>query len=180
MPVVYQAADRQCIARRQARAYNNYEEKQMSKRFLTAALALIVGAGYALTAGAQAKPEVQLKWRQAAMTLQGKYFYPIRAMAQGKVPYDANIVARNAGLVDALVRMPWDGFTPATKDLKSAALPAVYTDTAKFKESADHLQSESGKLVAMLKGGDEAAIKAQILAIDKVCGTCHESFREKQ
>lgn len=152
----------------------------MNKRFLTAALALMVGAGYALTAGAQAKPEIQLKWRQAAMTLQGKYFYPIRAMAQGKIPYDANVVARNAGLVDALVKMPWDGFTPATKDLKSGALPAVYSDPAKFKEGADQLQSEASKLATLAKGGDEAATKAQILAVDKVCGNCHETFRERQ
>ena len=46
-------------------------------------------------ASAQAKPETLVKQRQAVMTLHGKYFYPIRAMAQGKVPYDGAIVARN-------------------------------------------------------------------------------------
>lgn len=129
---------------------------------------------------AQAKPETLLKQRVAAMTLQGKYFYSIRPMAQGKLPYDAAIVARNAAFLEALAKMPWDGFNPNTKDLKSGALPAVYTDTAKFKEGQDHLIAEATKLAALVKGGDEAAIKAQILAIDKSCNGCHEGFRERQ
>ena len=153
----------------------------MKKQFLTAGLGLVLGAGYSLTAVAQAKPETLVKQRQAAMTLQGKYFYPrLRPMAQGKIPYDANVAARDAELLLALTKMPWDGFVASTKDLKTGALPAIYTDTAKFKESADRLQSETGKLVELTKKGDEAAVKAQILAVDKACGACHDSFRETQ
>jgi cytochrome c556 len=153
----------------------------MNKQVLAAGLALMLGAGYSLSAIAQANPQTLVKQRQAAMTLQGKYFYPrLRPMAQGKIPYDANVAAHDAEMLAALSKMPWDGFAPSTKDLKSGALPAIYTDTAKFKESADRLQSETAKLVTLTKSGDEATVKAQILVIDKVCGTCHESFREKE
>ena len=152
----------------------------MKKRLFTVGLALVLGAGYSLSAFSQAKPEVLVKQRQSAMTLQGKYFGPLGGMAQGKVPYDAVVVARNAGYLDALSKMPWDGFTPDTKDQKTRALPAVYTDTAKFKEAQDRFQSEVAKLVAVSKSGDEAAVKAQIGATGKACGGCHESFREKQ
>ena len=152
----------------------------MKKQFLTAGLALVLGAGYSLTACAQAKPETLVKQRQAAMTLQGKYWAPLGAMAQGKLPYDGAVVARNAGYLDALAHMPWDGFNPSTKDLKSGALPAVYAEPAKFKEAADRLQSEVSKLVTVSKSGDEAAVKTQLGAVGKACGGCHESFREKQ
>ncbi len=152
----------------------------MNKIFLSAGLAVMLGAGYTLTAFAQAKPETLLKQRQAAMTLQGKYWGPLGGMAQGKVPYDAAVVARNAGYLDALSHMPWDGFNVSTKDMKSQALPAVYTDAAKFKEAGERLQNEVSKLVAVSKGGDEAAVKAQLGAVGKACGGCHESFREKQ
>ena len=152
----------------------------MMKQFLTAGLALMLGAGYSLTVFAQAKPETLVKQRQAVMTLQGKYWGPLGGMAQGKVPYDAAVVARNAVYLDALAHMPWDGFNPNTKDMKTGALPAVYTDTAKFKEAADRLQSEISKLVAVSKSGDESAVKAQLGAVGKACGGCHESFREKQ
>ena len=152
----------------------------MNKRLFSLGIALTLGAGYSFTAFAQAKPEVLVKQRQAAMTLQGKYFGPLAGMAQGKVPYDQKIVARNAGYLEALSKMPWDGFNPNTKDVKSAALPAVYTDGAKFKEAQDHFESEVTKLVSASKGSDEAAIKAQIGAVGKTCGGCHENFREKQ
>ncbi len=152
----------------------------MNKRIFSIGLALLLGAGYSLTAYSQVKPETLVKQRQAAMTLHGKYWGPLGGMAQGKVPYDAAVVARNAVYLDTLVKLAWDGFAPSTKDVKSAATPAVFTDTAKFKEAQDRLQSEVSKLVAVSKGGDEAAVKAQLAATGKTCGGCHETFREKQ
>ena len=152
----------------------------MNKKIFSIGLALLLGAGYSLTAFSQAKPETLVKQRQAAMTLQGKYWGPLGGMAQGKVPYNATVVARNAGFLEALSKMPWDGFAPSTKDVKSAALPAVFTDTAKFKEAQDRLQSEVSKLVTVSKGGDEAAVKAQLAATGKTCGGCHKTFREKK
>ena len=144
------------------------------------ALCASLGAAWALPAWSQAKPETLVKQRQGAMALQGKYFGPIRAMAQGKVPYDAAVVARNVVYLDALARMPWDGFTPATKDVKTAATPAVFSDTAKFKEAQDRFQAEVTRLSEVTRKGDEASIKSQILAVDKSCASCHDTFREKQ
>lgn len=151
----------------------------MKIKFLSVALAVVLGTGYALTAFSQARPETLVKQRQAVMTLQGKYFYPLLNMVRGRIPYDANTAVRNAAFLDPLSKMPWDGFDPRTKDLKSGALPAVYTNTAKFKEDQDRLQAEVAKLVSVSKGS-EAAIKAQIEAVDKACGSCHETFRERQ
>lgn len=142
--------------------------------------AAVIGLAISATAAAQAKPEQLVKQRQAAMTLQGKYFGPLGAMAQGKAPYNAELVRHNAAFLDVLAKMPWDGFAASTKDVKSATLPAVFTDTAKFKEAQDRLQSEISKLVSVSKSGDEAAVKAQLGAVGKSCGGCHENFREKQ
>lgn len=153
----------------------------MSRKWITTGLVFAIGIGAAVSASAQVKPEVVVKWRQSAMSLQGKYFYAyLRPVAQGKMPYDANLVARNVAYLDMLAKMPWDGFVASTKDVKSATLPAAYSEPAKFKEAEDKLLAETAKLVAVTKSGDEAAIKAQILAVDKACGGCHESFRERQ
>src|SRR3954466_5069326 len=141
------------------------------------AVALGVSAGAAF---AQQKPEVMVKQRQSVMTLQGKYFGPMAGMAQGKVPYNADVVKRNSAYLDNLSRMAWDGFDPSTKDVKSAALPAIYEQTDKFKEAASRLENESHKLYQVAQSGDEAAVKAQIGAVGKSCGGCHESFRQKQ
>jgi cytochrome c556 len=153
----------------------------MDHRSLSIAVGIALGITCASSAFSQARPDVLVKQRQGAMALQGKYFYPIRNMAQGKIPYNAQVVARNIVYLDSLARMPWDGFTPATKELKSGATPAVFSDTAKFKESADAYMAEMTKLAEMSrKGADEASIKAQILAVDKSCNTCHDTFRERQ
>ena len=151
----------------------------MSNRLLAAAVAAVLGVGIAQGAFAQAKPDVLVKQRQAVMTLQGKYFGPMAGMAQGRVPYNAAVIQRNAGFLDNLSRMAWDGFDPSTKDEKSKALPAVYDNAAKFKEAASRLENESAKLVAVSRTGDEAAVKAQIGAVGKTCGGCHDDFRAK-
>jgi cytochrome c556 len=153
----------------------------MNKTVLSMALVMGMSAAYSLPAYSQVKPNVLVKQRQAAMTLQGKYFYPIRNMAQGKIPYSADIVARNIIYMDSLARMPWDGFAPGTKDTKSQATPAVFTDTAKFKEAADRYMAEMTRLADMSrKGADEASLRNQILAVDKACNSCHETFRERE
>jgi cytochrome c556 len=152
----------------------------MNHRSVSIAVGIALGVTCASSAFSQARPDVQVKQRQAAMALQGKYFYPMRNMVQGKIPYNADIVARNIVYMDSLARMPWDGFTPATKDLKSGATPAVFSDTAKFKEAADRYMAEVTKLAEVARKGDEASIKNQIMAVDKTCNTCHDSFRERQ
>lgn len=140
------------------------------------ALALGTGAGYATSVFAQAKPEVLVKQRQAAMTLISKYFGPLNGMAQGKVPYNAEVAARNAGYLQALAQMPWDGFHANTKDEKTRALPAVYDDAAKFKSAQERFTGAVAKLAA---AKDEGALKAAAGEVGKSCGACHNDFRAK-
>jgi len=151
----------------------------MKRSGAAAVVALALGA-LAGTALAQVKPELLVKQRQSVMTLQGKYFGPLAAMAQGKAPYNADIVKRNAAFLDNLTRMPWDTFDPSTKDVKSNALPAIWEQPDKFKEAASRLENEAQKLYQVSQSGDENAVKAEIGAVGKACGGCHESFRQKQ
>jgi cytochrome c556 len=151
----------------------------MRIKLLLTGLALALGSGYTLTAFSQVKPDVLVKQRQAAMTLQGKYFGPMGGMAAGKVPYRADVVTYNASLLDALSRMPWDGFAESTKDVKSAALPAVYSDPAKFKAAQDNFQNAVQALVSASKGSDEAD-EGGDRRVGKTCGGCHQNFRQKQ
>ena len=152
----------------------------MKKRLMLAGLAVALGAGYTLPAFSQVKPEILVKQRQAAMTLQGKYYGPLAGMAQGKVPYNADVVARNAAYLDVLDKMPWDGFAESTKDVKTAALPAIWNEPAKFKEAQEKFQGAVGALVAATKTGNEASIKAAIAEVGKAgCGNCHQNFRQK-
>ena len=62
----------------------------MRTKMLAAAVAVAALGGASLEALAQAKPDVLVKQRQAAMTLQGKYLGPIGAMLKGTIPYNAD------------------------------------------------------------------------------------------
>jgi cytochrome c556 len=142
------------------------------------AVVMGAGAGYASMVLAQQKPEVLVKQRQAAMTLIGKYWGPVNAMAQGKAPYDAAAASRNAGYLAALAQMPWDGFHASTKDTteKTRALPAIYDNEAKFKEYADGLVKSTASLAA---AKDEGSFKSAAGEVGKNCGGCHKEFRAK-
>jgi cytochrome c556 len=100
-------------------------------------------------------------------------------MAQGKARFNAQIVQRNAGYLEVLSKMPWDGFDASTKGEKSAALPAIWEKAGEFKQAQERFENEAAKLVQVAKSGDEGAIKAQIGATAKSCGGCHENFRQK-
>jgi cytochrome c556 len=152
----------------------------MKKSILAAGVALALGMVAVTTVMAQAKPEVLVKQRQAAMTLQGKYLGPIGAMMKGAAPYNADTVALNATFLENLARMPWDGFQASTKDVKSAAKPEIYSDAAKFKAAYELLEAETAKLGAAARAKNEAGVRASFGGVAKACGSCHEAFRVKQ
>ena len=150
----------------------------MRKALIVAGASVVLAAP--LSAFAQAKPDVLVKQRQAAMTLIAKYFGPIGAMVNGKIPYNADVVARNATYVENLAQMPWDGFHESTKGEKSAARPEIWSNPKGFQEAADRLQGEVVKLASAARAKDEAGVKAAFPGVGKSCGACHDSFRVKQ
>jgi cytochrome c556 len=151
----------------------------MGSKLFTAGLVLALGAGCAFSAIAQVKPEVLVDQRIAAMRLQGKYLFPLVPMAQGKAPYDAAMVARNAGYLDVLIRLAWDGFDPGTQGVKSRALPEIYAEPAKFKAAQETMFTEMNKFVAAARSSNEANAKAGIGDVLKACNGCHDTFRQK-
>ena len=151
----------------------------MRTKLLAAAVAVAALGGASLEAFAQAKPDVLVKQRQAAMTLQGKYLGPIGAMMKGAAPYNADIVARNATFLENLSRMPWDGFDPSTQGEKSKARAEIYKEPAKFKAAYELLEAETAKLGAAARAKDEAGVRASFGGVAKACGSCHDAFREK-
>src|SRR3954467_5842354 len=153
----------------------------MKNKKLLAAIAISTGAVWSFQASAQVKPETLVKQRQAAMTLQGKYFGPIGAMVQGKAPYDAAIVTRNAGYLEALSKMPWDGFHESTASVKDTdAKPEIYKNTDKFRSESQKLETEAAKLAAAAKSGDQAAVKTAFGDVAQACKACHDDFRVKR
>jgi cytochrome c556 len=142
-------------------------------------LAPIAGICIGLTAQvlAQPNPNQLISNRKGAMSLQGKYFGPILAMAQGRAPYDAKIVQRNADYLAVLSQLPWDDFQPQSLGLQNTrAKEEIAKEQDKFKAGVEQLQAEVQKLQAAARKGDENAVKAAAPAVAKVCNNCHENF----
>ncbi len=61
--------------------------------------------------------------------------------------------------------------------VKTEALAAIWTDKADFDAKMAQFVTESGKLLAVAKTGDTAAIGAQMKATGATCGACHRKYR---
>jgi cytochrome c556 len=152
----------------------------MRTKLMAAAVAVAALGGASLEALAQAKPDVLVAQRQAAMKLQGKYLGPIGGMLKGAAPYNADTVAINATFLENLARMPWDGFVASTSGEKSKTKASVFTtDAAKFRAAADVLEAETAKLGAAARAKNEAGVRAAFGGVAKACGSCHDAYREK-
>ncbi len=143
---------------------------------------MLAGAAMTATAaGAADEPAAVLKYRQNTMDALGGHMGALAAVAKGDVTFTDD-VAVNAeaihGLSQNLARLFPAG---SGKDAgKSASLPAIWEKPAEFEQAVKVFQEQSAKLVEVAKGGDQAAIAAQIGALGKDgCGGCHQNFREK-
>ena len=125
-----------------------------------------------------AKPEDAVKYRKASYTVMAAHFGRLGAMANGRVPYDAKLAAENAELVVALAKLPWTAYGEGTDKGETRAKPEIWKEAAKFKEAADKMQAEVGKLNVAAKAGNVEALKAAFAPAAASCKACHDNFRK--
>ena len=150
----------------------------MKRKLVAVSLAMSVGAGFTLEAVAQAKPDVLVKQRKAAMTLQGKYIGSDGRHGAGQDSVQRQgSWQRNAGLSrgpeqDALGRLR----SEHERREERGASGGVGESRAGFKKAAEgtskakQRSSQPGQQERR-RGGGEGAESA---ATGKACGACHE------
>jgi cytochrome c556 len=142
-------------------------------------VAACLTAAALLPAHAQfAKPEDAVKYRKASYTVMAAHFGRLGAMANGRAPYDAKLAAENAELVVALAKLPWTAYGEGTDKGETRAKPEIWKEAAKFKEAADKMQAEVGKLNVAAKAGNVEALKAAFGPAAASCKACHDNFRK--
>jgi cytochrome c556 len=105
------------------------------------------------------------------------HFNRIMAMSEGKVPFDAKLMADNALIVESISRLPWQAFGPGTdKGEETNAKPEVWKEAARFKTASESLMNETTKLAAAARSGNLDAIKSAAAATAKSCKSCHDHF----
>ncbi len=149
------------------------------KRLLLATVAA-VGAMAALPAAAQfQKPEDAIKYRQSAFTVMGNHVGRIGAMASGRAPFDAKVVADNIAIAATMSTLPFAGFGPGTDKGETKAKPEIWAEMDKFRAGAKKMQDEMVKLSTVAKGGNIDTIKAAAGEVGKLCKACHDDFRKE-
>lgn len=76
-------------------------------------------------------------------------------------------------------KLPWAAFGPGTDKGETRALPAIWTEQAKFKQGADDMQAAVSQLNAAAKTGNLDAIKTAFGAAGKSCNACHDAYRKE-
>lgn len=148
------------------------------------ALSLLVLAsaaiGFTGSASAQfAKPDDAIKYRKNALFVMQQHYARIGAMVGGKAPFDARAAADNAAIAESMAKLPWAAFGEGTDLGDTKAKPEIWKEQAKFKQAADKLQVEMGKLAAAAKTGNLDSIKTAFNATSGTCKACHDDFRAK-
>ena len=139
-------------------------------------VAVALGGAYAQFA----KPEHAIKYRKSVMFLIAQHFGRMGAMVKEKIPYNREVFARNAELVETLSRLPWEAvMVPGTDTGDTTLNASVFVQQAKFKEVAQTFETQATQLVNAAQSGDFSAIKTQFGAVGKSCKACHTQFRTK-
>lgn len=142
------------------------------------ATALATG-GTLLAAGVAPTPQVAIATRQAGFKKMGAAMKALGDQLKTAAPAKDVMVAATRTIALTAREQPKlfpAGSGPAS-EVKTDALPNIWTDRATFDTSANKLIAESTKLFAVANGGDVAAIRAQMKVTGAVCGGCHRQFR---
>ena len=151
------------------------------KKLLMIFVCLVFIAGAVGSVYAQfAKPEYAIKYRKAVMFLIAQHFGRMGAMVKEKIPYNQEVFARNAMLVETLSQLPWEAAMVPGSDAGDTTLNAsVFVEQARFKKVAQTFETQAVKLVSAAGSGDFSAVKTQFGEVGKSCKACHTQFRTK-
>lgn len=150
---------------------------RLLKTTIAAGLLVAFGAG---VVHAQPKPEDLLKYRQGVMRAAAFQFGPLTGVAKGEVQWGPAMAQKAVNLA-ALSVIAGDVFSPASKGLaNSDAKPEIWTKPDDFKKAMAAYQAEAAKLASFAKADDLEKVMAQVNAVGKTCGACHDNFRVKR
>ena len=153
-----------------------------TKSILLAATVAYALVGTAAAVSAADEPANIIKYRQKVMGAIGGHMGSIAGIAKGEVSFKDDLAGHAHAINEMsknMARLFPAGTGPDAE--KTRALPAIWEQPAKFEAAVKALQDESAKLIEVAKGGDMAAIGAQVGALGKNgCGGCHKPFRAEK
>ena len=127
---------------------------------------------------AQADVDKTVDYRQSIFTIVGWNFGPLRAMAQGKIDFDAAKAQRHAGRISQMSMMIDDAFPPDSINGDSDALPGIWENWEDFQMKASNLQAAASALVEAAATGDQESTTTAFAKLGGACKACHDDYKD--
>jgi len=149
--------------------------------------ALLLSGSILFTAGIAAKEATSEKEAKKAAHLREALFElvysnmgPLGAMAKGRIPLDAKVMAENGQRLEHLGMMIEHYLETDTRKykVKTEALDAIWEDKEDFAQKIDDFISATQNLQTVAKSGDESQYRAAIGGVGKTCKGCHDKYKE--
>lgn len=144
------------------------------------ALAVLAALSVSALAFAQAKPEQQIEYRKAAMTVTARSMGPLSAMAKGDAPFNKEVAVRHAEVIATLSDLPLlaGAYGPGTdKGASHKSDPKVWSEPEKFKAAYDKFTVAAKALP--VAAGDLKTLQVALGELGKTCKGCHDDYRMK-
>jgi len=125
------------------------------------------------------KAEDAIKYRKNALYVMDVQYNQLKAMAQGKISYDAKSAMDAAIVVEVLAKLPWAAFGEGTDKGETKAKPEIWTESGKFRDAQEKFITEATKLATSAKTGKLEDLKVAVNATNETCKNCHSNFKSK-
>jgi cytochrome c556 len=122
-----------------------------------------------------------IEYRQAVYKIIGGNFPALAQAAQGKTEFKADLAAKQATRVAQLAAISVDAYPDISKEGKTRALPAIWTNRKEFDALVADFVKHSQTLAEVTANSSSAGeeFKAAVAAVGNDCKTCHDKFRSK-
>ncbi|MBI3431692.1 MAG: cytochrome c [Hydrogenophilales bacterium] len=142
---------------------------------------LLIGACLVLAGCGSTKadthPGQPVTKRRALLHETLRTFEPMGIMVRGKNPYVAADFQALADKLQTLSTQPWAYFPPGSTYAPSRAKPAVWQQSAQFKQAQDTYIKAVSSLDAEAKTGNLDLIRPAYMHVSESCAACHKAFR---
>ena len=146
----------------------------MKRKFLPflAAAALVIFA----TAGIAASGTEAIKKRQEAMGEVREGMMALAAIAKGEAPFDAAVVAKNAGVIESHLTESAPHFPEgsAQGDVETWAKPEIWENMDDFMAKLEESKAAAAALKSVT---EETAFRPAMGKLGSSCKACHTDYR---
>ena len=137
---------------------------------------LLALALFALAADA---PEATVKYRQSVMKTLAAQMTAMSLIAKHEMTPGGDRLIMHATTAASFSRGVAKLFPVSTRNVRSSALPKIWSSGSDFDARAKKLETETVKLESLARSGMSNAFAKQLEVVGATCKACHDSYRQQ-